>query len=47
VFLLWAWILFFAVGKFDSNLHNENGFEISIVTIIPLSKYVNQKARVL
>ncbi len=38
---------FLAVGKFDSNLHNENGFEISIVTIIPLSKYVNQRARVL
>ncbi len=40
VFLLWAWI-FFVVGKFDFNVHNENGLEISIVTIIPLSNYVN------
>jgi hypothetical protein len=33
---------FFVVGKFDFNVHNENGLEISIVTIIPLSNYVNQ-----
>jgi hypothetical protein len=32
----------FVVGKFDFNVHNENGLEISIVTIIPLSNYVNQ-----
>jgi hypothetical protein len=38
---------FFVVGKFDFNVHNENGLEISIVTIIPLSNYVNQRARVL
>jgi hypothetical protein len=33
---------FFVVGKFDFNVHNENGLEIAIVTIIPLSNYVNQ-----
>jgi hypothetical protein len=33
---------FFVASKFDFDVHNENGLEISIVTIIPLSNYVNQ-----
>jgi hypothetical protein len=42
VFLLWAWNFFVVVGKFDFNGHNQNGLEISIVTIIPLCNYVNK-----
>ncbi len=33
---------FVVLGKFDFNVHNENGLELSIVTIIPWSNYVNQ-----